>query len=53
MAKAKVGVQMGWLDDEDMLRLNQAALVFLVMAISPRAKRVGWGVAYALQFRHG
>jgi hypothetical protein len=26
------------LDDEDILRLNQAMLVFLGMAVSPRAK---------------
>jgi hypothetical protein len=27
------------LDDEDILRLNQAALVFLGLAVSPRTKR--------------
>ncbi len=37
--KAKVGARIGRLDDEDILRLNQAALVFLGLAVSPRAKR--------------
>src|SRR5271165_1381976 len=37
--KAKVGARIGRLDDEDMLRLNQAVLVFLGLAISPRAKQ--------------
>ena len=32
--KAKLGAQMGRLDDEDMLRLNQAMVVFLGMAAS-------------------
>jgi mRNA interferase MazF len=39
--KAKVGAQIGRLDDEDMLRLNQALLVFLGLAVSPRTKRAG------------
>ena len=37
--KAKVGTRVGRLDDEDMLRLNQAILVFLGLAVSPRTKR--------------
>ena len=37
--KAKVGARIGRLDDEDILRLNQAALVFLGLAVSPRTKR--------------
>jgi mRNA interferase MazF len=37
--KAKVGARIGRLDDEDMLRLNQAILVFLGLAVSPRTKR--------------
>ena len=37
--KAKVGERIGRLDDEDILRLNQAVLVFLGLAVSPRAKR--------------
>jgi mRNA interferase MazF len=35
----KIGVCVGRLDDEDILRLNQAVLVFLGLAVSPRAKR--------------
>ena len=34
--KAKVGARVGRLDDEDILRLNQAVLVFLGLAASPR-----------------
>ena len=37
--KAKVGTCIGRLDDEDILRLNQAVLVFLGLAVSPRTKR--------------
>ena len=37
--KSKVGERIGRLDDEDMLRLNQAVLVFLGLAVSPRASR--------------
>ncbi len=37
--KAKVGARIGRLDDADILRLNQAVLVFLGLAISPRIKR--------------
>lgn len=36
--KSKVGAHLGRLDDEDILRLNQAVLVFLGLAVSPRAK---------------
>ena len=35
--KSKAGVRIGRLDDEDILRLNQAMLVFLGLAFSPRA----------------
>lgn len=35
--KTKVGARLGRLDDEDILRLNQATLVFLGLAVSPRA----------------
>lgn len=35
--KPKVGVRIGRLQDEDILRLNQAVLVFLGVAVSPRA----------------
>ena len=33
--KTKIGVRIGRLDDEDILRLNRAVLVFLGLAISP------------------
>lgn len=36
--KSKVGAHIGRLDDEDILRLNRAVLVFLGLAVSPRAK---------------
>ena len=39
LPRAKVGVQVGRLDDEDMVRLNQAMTVFLGMTVSPRAGR--------------
>jgi mRNA interferase MazF len=37
--KSKVGMRVGRLDDDDILRLNQAMLVFLGLAVSPRTKR--------------
>jgi mRNA interferase MazF len=37
--KTKVGARVGRLDDEDILRLNQAVLVFLGLAVSPRTQR--------------
>ena len=37
--KTKVGARVGRLDDEDILRLNQAVLVFLGLAVSPRTKQ--------------
>ena len=37
--KSKVGSQVGRLDDEDVLRLNRAVIVFLGLAVSPRAGR--------------
>jgi mRNA interferase MazF len=37
--KAKLGARVGRLDDEDILRLNQAMLVFLGLAVSPRVRR--------------
>ena len=40
--KAKLGAQIGRLDDEDMVRLNQAMTVFLGMAVTPRAGRGKW-----------
>jgi mRNA interferase MazF len=36
--KSKIGMLIGRLDDEDILRLNQAILVFLGLTISPRPK---------------
>ena len=37
--RTKVGANVGRLDDEDILRLNQAVLVFLGLAVSPRSKQ--------------
>jgi mRNA interferase MazF len=37
--KSKVGVHIGRLDDEDILRLNRAVLVFLGLASSPGIKK--------------
>ena len=37
--KSKVGSHIGRLDDQDILLLNQAILVFLGLAVSPRTKR--------------
>jgi len=37
--KAKLGTRIGQVDDADMLRLNQAILLFLGLAVSPRANR--------------
>jgi mRNA interferase MazF len=39
--KSKVGDRIGRLDDEDVLRLNQAVMVFLGLAVSPRTGRKG------------
>jgi mRNA interferase MazF len=38
VAKTKIGTRVGHLDDEDMVRLNQAIMVFLGMAVSSRRK---------------
>lgn len=38
--RAKLGAQVGRLDDEDMVRLNQAMTVFLGMAVTPRSGKV-------------
>lgn len=43
--KSKLGARIGRLDDQDMLRLNQAALVFLGLAASPRPQRARGGIA--------
>jgi mRNA interferase MazF len=37
--KSKIGARIGQLDDADILRLNQAVLIFLGLAVSPRGKR--------------
>jgi mRNA interferase MazF len=37
--KSRLGRRIGRLDDEDVLRLNQAILVFLGLATSPRTRR--------------
>ena len=37
VSKSKLGARVGRLDDEDVLRLNRAMLVFLGLAASPRA----------------
>lgn len=37
--KCKLGTLLGRLDDENILRLNQAMLVFLGLAVSVRAKK--------------
>ena len=39
--KSKVGAHVGRLDDEDVLRLNRAVLVFLGLAASPKSKQTG------------
>jgi len=39
--RSKVGARVGRLDDEDMVRVNQAAMVFLGLAGSPRSRRKG------------
>jgi mRNA interferase MazF len=36
--KSRLGAHIGRLDDEDLLRLNQAVLVFLGLAASPRIR---------------
>ena len=37
--KSKIGQRLGRLDDEDVVRLNQAMMVFLGLAASPRPAR--------------
>jgi mRNA interferase MazF len=39
--KSKLGKRIGRLDDQDIVRLNQAILVFLGLTVSPRAKPRG------------
>ncbi len=37
--KTKIGTRVGRLDSEDVLRLNQAILIFLGLAASPKTRR--------------
>lgn len=37
--KSKLGMRTGRLDDEDLVRLNQGLLVFLGLAVSPKASK--------------
>ncbi len=37
--RSKMGERVGRLDDQDVVRLNQAAMVFLGLALSPRTGR--------------
>lgn len=41
VSKSKIGHRIGRLDDEDVVRLNQAMMVFLGLAASPRLARKG------------
>jgi mRNA interferase MazF len=41
--KARIGIRIGRLDDIDMVRLNQAVLVFLGLAVSPRSLEAASG----------
>jgi mRNA interferase MazF len=41
VSKSKIGDRIGRLDDEDVVRLNQAVMVFLGLAVSPRLSRKG------------
>ena len=41
VSKSKVGERIGRLDDEDLIRLNQAVMVLLGLAVSPRTGRKG------------
>jgi mRNA interferase MazF len=42
--KSKLGAQVGRLDDTDVVRLNQAMMVFLGLAVSPRSEKLVSGV---------
>jgi mRNA interferase MazF len=41
MSRSRLGRQVGRLDDEDLVRLNRAAVVFLGLAATRRRKRKG------------
>ena len=39
--RSRIGAHVGRLDDQDIVRLNQAMIVFLGLALSPRSRRKG------------
>lgn len=39
--KSRLGSKVGRLDDEDILRINRAVMVFLGLAVSPRSSQEG------------
>jgi mRNA interferase MazF len=39
VVKSRIGSKVGRLDDEDILRLNRAVMVFLGLAVSPRSSQ--------------
>lgn len=39
VSKSKVGMHIGRLDEEDILRLDRAILVFVGLAVTPRSRR--------------
>ena len=39
VSKERIGERIGRLDDQDIVRLNQAVVVFLGLAVSPRSDR--------------
>ncbi|MEO8461298.1 MAG: type II toxin-antitoxin system PemK/MazF family toxin [Dokdonella sp.] len=39
VAKSKIGVKVGRLNDAEIIRLNQAIVVFLGLAVSPRGRK--------------
>lgn len=41
VSRTKLGTRLGRLDADDMVRLNQAMIVFLGMAVTPRRDRTG------------
>ncbi|OYV50422.1 MAG: hypothetical protein B7Z78_11225 [Rhodospirillales bacterium 20-60-12] len=41
VAKSKISERIGRLEDQDVVRLNQAVMVFLGLAVSPRASPKG------------
>lgn len=41
VSRTRLGARLGRLDTDDMVRLNQAMIVFLGMAVTPRSDRTG------------